>query len=193
MLCNTFNGQLFRDGQHCNVFLAGAQECWAARRLIASLLPHTNMLPGWSLWTWWSDFMNVLKLDSSLALIFACVCLSSSYVTASDAPFSLGLHPLREWVCVSMVSECCGSTSPQSLFLFLLKNVWMWSEESNTSRVSASESVRGTKGTLWCLDSCGRWIIRSRASPAFYPHYTHSTCYWTGRAVSVYKRAKGSL
>lgn len=75
MLCNTFNGQLFRDGQHCNVFLAGAQECWVARRLIASLLPHTNMLPGWSLWTWWSDFMNVLKLDSSLALIFACVCV----------------------------------------------------------------------------------------------------------------------
>lgn len=55
----------------------------------------------------------------------------------------------------------------------------------------SSVSVYGTKGSLWCLDSCGRWIIRSRASPAFYPHYTHSTCYWTGRAESVYKRAEG--
>lgn len=52
MLCNTFNRQLLRDGRHCNVFLAGAQESWVGERLIASSLPRTNKLPGWSVWTW---------------------------------------------------------------------------------------------------------------------------------------------
>lgn len=44
MLCNTFNRQLLRDGQRCNVFLAGAQERWVGGGEIASLLLHTNKL-----------------------------------------------------------------------------------------------------------------------------------------------------
>lgn len=43
----------------------------------------------------------------------------------------------------------------------------------------------GTEGSLLCLVSCGRWIIRSYAFLAFCPHYNDSA-YWTG--VSVNKR-----
>lgn len=47
----------------------------------------------------------------------------------------------------------------------------------------------GTKGSLWCPASCGRWIIRSHASPTSYHHYTHYTLIELGKlCVCVWQR-----
>lgn len=74
MLCNTFNRQLLRDRQHCNVFLAGAQESWVGGRLIASSLPRTNKLPGWSVWTWRSGCVCAPQ-----GSVYECVKLTTEF------------------------------------------------------------------------------------------------------------------
>lgn len=85
---------------------------------------------------------------------------------------------------------------PAFPLILLLKNIWIWSREWNmcifTLYLGSGECVQsvGTKGSLWRLASCGRWIIRHRASPVFYPHYAHYPPYWTGRAGRERKRER---
>lgn len=81
----------------------------------------------------------------------------------------------REWVCVSMASEWWGSISPHPLFLFLLKNVRMWSVEWNTLCVSTSVSVLHKRlsvvsGQLWEVNN--KEPCFSNLLPSLYSFYS---------------------
>ncbi len=119
MLCNTFNRQLLGVGQHRNVFLAGAPESWVGGRLIASLLPHTNKLPGWSVWKrrlglcvyvrdWVCACVKLTvegKFDFRLALWhwFVCVCVCVCVCVWSACIF-ISLCTAELWIQAAPIS-----------------------------------------------------------------------------------------